>query len=284
MDGFIMLRYTALTLALILLSGCKLAVILVEGGEVQSLTSGTCSIDSIGSGKVCIHEISDTSFSESFTAVPDDGWRFVRWNTGSNFFCENLLHPNCALPLESLSGNPAAEALVAEDKAYYIMPVFEVAPDTIIVNGKEWYQPYLFTNLSAEDISVVCPNGVCNGTLNGRDLTGWTWASVEDFNNLANYYVGAIVMGPGSPDPSFPYYADSLGSSWIKAFYADGWRDTYVDEAPYHILFGWINGGVDPVTAYIGEVTNASSVGAYNQDDPYGFGDIVGAWFNRPAP
>ena len=62
---FLLLGITAL------IHGCKLAVILVEGGEVQSTCSGTCVV-----GSICIFEVTDPNFSKTFTANPSDGCIF----------------------------------------------------------------------------------------------------------------------------------------------------------------------------------------------------------------
>jgi hypothetical protein len=62
------------------ITGCKLAVIVVEGGEVQSTGSGTCVASAI-----CIVDVSDSYFSETFSAVPDPGWYFQKWNAGIDF-------------------------------------------------------------------------------------------------------------------------------------------------------------------------------------------------------
>jgi hypothetical protein len=98
--------------------------------------------------------------------------------------------------------------------------------DIVVVDGKEWLQPDLFTNLSWNDINAICPEGACAGTLNGFDMTGWTWASVDDVNTLFNYYIGADVLGPG---PSL--YYDDFTSAWATTFYEDGWRSTLYSSA-----------------------------------------------------
>ena len=86
-----MFRIVVLALALLSLSGCKLVVIVVEGGEVQSLGSGTCVTAIPGvSGAVCIHDVPATTYTESFTAVPDAGWQFVKWVSGDDFLCKNF--------------------------------------------------------------------------------------------------------------------------------------------------------------------------------------------------
>jgi hypothetical protein len=109
------------------------------------------------------------------------------------------------------------------------MPVFEgsYAPndgdtivDTVFAGGREWAQVDLFTDLSWEEIKAVCPAGLCNGKLNGFDMTGWTWASVEDMNALFNDYIGDNVLGPG-PSQHF-----QSSSAWEPAFFEDGWRPT----------------------------------------------------------
>jgi hypothetical protein len=56
--------------------------------------------------------------------------------------------------------------------------------------------------------------------LNGHDMTGWTWASIEEMNALFNHYIGSAQLGPG-PDQYIsnpPYF--------VVNFWADGWRPT----------------------------------------------------------
>jgi hypothetical protein len=213
----------------ILLSGCKLAVIVVEGGEVFSRGTGFCV-----AGAICIHDVSDPNFSEVFQAVPDNdnGWYFQRWNSGDRFFCGDSTDTYCRLSFEGHEESEAVEELVASDEVFYLMPVFKQFSDTILIDDKQWYQPYLFSGLSWEDINAVCPAGECAGVLNGYDMTGWTWASIEDVNALFNHYLAMSdgrrhcgqdndkMLGPG-PGACF-----ERGSAWADAFFSDGWRPT----------------------------------------------------------
>jgi len=65
------------------LAGCKLNVIATPGGDVESLSGARdCS-----AGNVCEFEITDTNFSESFTAIPKEGYVFSKWYKGGNFYC-----------------------------------------------------------------------------------------------------------------------------------------------------------------------------------------------------
>jgi hypothetical protein len=197
-------------------AACKLAVIVVEGGEVQSQRSGTCV-----AGTICIVEVNDTNFRDLFTAVPNEGWNFQKWNSGDRLLCAESTFPGCEVSSEEAAGNSVLEALIASSETFYLMPVFVPAPDIIKADGKEWYQPYLFKDLSWNDINEICQEGGCKGVLNGIDLRGWTWASIDDFNALINFYIGRDELGPGGGD----YYWE-LDSEWFPALFEDGWRSS----------------------------------------------------------
>lgn len=91
--------------------------------------------------------------------------------------------------------------------------------DTVLVRNTEWAQTDLFAGLSWNDINAVCPAGLCgNGTLNGFDMAGWTWADTDAMNNLFNHYIGFATLGPG-PDTH-----SSEIVMFSDLFFADGWR------------------------------------------------------------
>lgn len=105
-------------------------------------------------------------------------------------------------------GNPVAAAPIS-------------ATDMVTVGNTRWAQPDLFLGISWDDVNDVCPAGLCgDGTLNGHEVSGWSWATIEEMNQLFNSYIGAPVLGPG-PDR---LYTDNFSAS--TAFYADGWRIT----------------------------------------------------------
>jgi hypothetical protein len=115
--------------------------------------------------------------------------------------------------------------------------------DLVAVDGKVWAQADLFNNLSWNDINAVCAGGVCanGGVLNGHDMTGWTWASVDDINALFNGYIGTPELGPGG---SKYVEVDSL---WAPAFFSSGWRaDT--EDSESRSTYGWTRSiaSVDP--------------------------------------
>jgi hypothetical protein len=202
-------------------TACKLAVIVVEGGEVQSTAAGTCV-----AGLICIVDVRERNFSETFNAVPDEGWYFKEWNKGYRFFCQNYVVPTCELSFEGYENSEEVDTLLASSETFYLMPVFKPYQDIVIANGIEWLQPALFTNLSWNDVSAVCPDGECSGLLNGYDVTGWTWASVNEIRELFNNYIALDQTGRSPLGPAPDSYVEFSRSKSMAAFLSDGWRVT----------------------------------------------------------
>jgi hypothetical protein len=228
------LKLLVLLSAVFVLQACKLAVIVVEGGEVQSLGSGTCIASTI-----CIVDVNDPNFAETFTAVPDSDWYFQKWNLGGRFFCGDSTSATCQLSFQGYEESEAVEDMLASSEMFYIMPVFvQTLPitDTISIDGGEWAQVDLFTNLSWDEINAVCPAGVCgdSATLNGYDMAGWTWASIEDIEELFNYYIGSDALGSNTG-----YYSDGGWDTWwANAFRNDGWRGSMLEPQVMNVTQG----------------------------------------------
>ena len=216
-------RALAVSALLLLASGCKLILINPEGGLMAS-TSGT---RDCRAPTVCTFEITDATFDETWTAVPDPLWEFVRWSDGTDFVCAGSTNPVCSVSSVGTTGDPLAEAIIASNKSYYMMPVFQLAApqpitQTITLQGIEWAQPSLFTNLTWDEIDAVCPGGVCSGGLNGHLMDGWTFATVDDVNAVFNFYLlaaGSGTMGPGPTVILAPL--DTLAAMWEA-----GWNMT----------------------------------------------------------
>jgi hypothetical protein len=271
-----LLRILLLLSITALMASCKLAVIVVEGGEVEADGSGTCVASSI-----CIVEVTDPNFSETFVAVPDTDWYFQKWNLGSGFFCGGSTSAICKLSFKDHEESEAVADMVASSELFYLMPVFKPYQDIITVNGNEWLQPALFNNLSWNDINAVCPEGVCAGMLSGYDMTGWTWASVDDVNALFNHYIGSDVLGPGPDD----YEAEG---PWAAAFFADGWfPNGNSDDGVTKTTDGWVRDKSEEesaCSATLRDVLHAPVPDNANTDCE---GDVlhgsmyIGGWFYR---
>jgi hypothetical protein len=95
--------------------------------------------------------------------------------------------------------------------------------ETVNANGKVWAQTHLFKNVSWNEISTVCPAGVCNNSamLNGFNLDGWIWADIDVAVELFNSY------GISPPLTAFETRVET-SSSWAPAFFADQWNPTEI--------------------------------------------------------
>ncbi len=102
----------------------------------------------------------------------------------------------------------------------------------VIKDGKEWLQPKDFVNLTWYDVAQVCDpvTGLCDGTLGSTDVTGYTWASVDEVSGLFNAYgVAPPLTGLGEVN-----HADS---SWAPAF-LDDFDHTYISSR-HEYVWGW---------------------------------------------
>ncbi|MEZ5503874.1 MAG: hypothetical protein R3E50_14880, partial [Halioglobus sp.] len=152
--------------------------------------------------------------------------------------------------------------------------------DIVTVDGKDWAQADLFTNLSWSDINSVCPAGVCSsGSLNGYDMSGWSWASIEDVNNLFNSYIGSPALGPG---PDEVYIDDADQNSFAAQFFADGWRATNHQFFDSDETIGRISNSTTllPLMAYWSPIGVAST--NWDNTNSYYAPPQIGAWFSRP--
>lgn len=161
------------------------------------------------------------------------------------------------------------------------MPI--TGSDIVNVNGVEWAQVDLFTNLSWLDVSAVCPGGICTNsdTLNGFDVEGWVWAASEEVVSLFNNYIGSPALGPA---PSFYFEAES---SWGPAFFSDGWRATAnIFGGPS--VSGITSQATSPGAAYLATFIDRNP--GSTAQDLVSVSDVLhiatperGAWLYRPA-
>jgi hypothetical protein len=133
-------------------------------------------------------------------------------------------------------------------------PDLECVLASIIVDGREWAQPDLFGGLTSAGISAVCDSGdtgVCNGVLNGFDMTGWTWASLADVLELYASYVAA-----NGADRDVPGWDECATRN---AMLNDGWRPWGPSSVGGSGFLGYVraydrsNGGQRPPWVYFGQ-------------------------------
>lgn len=99
------------------LTGCKLAVMVGEGGDVISQSGNN---DCTGPG-YCTIDITSPTFSESFTAVARPGYEFVKWQDGWGFQCADQTSTVCTV---SVPGGATGLAVVASYETASVRPVF----------------------------------------------------------------------------------------------------------------------------------------------------------------
>jgi hypothetical protein len=189
--------------------GCRVAFIIVEGGEIQYEDSQDV-LHTCEEGNVCIVDLKwggKVDDDEIFVAIPASGWYFHQWNAGKRFLFGNSALPECHLDFEWIEDNPDFPEIFESAGLFYLMPVFKdyprvtlgAVPRTITADGvkQEWLQPADFIDYSYEQIAKICPNGVCSGTVPGGsiDLTGYFWASSEEVSLLFLAYQQANKFG-----------------------------------------------------------------------------------------
>lgn len=139
-------RSTQLALALslsFLATGCKVALTVTSGGDVTSLSGAN---DCAG-GSLCEYEVTDTNFSETFTAVPRAGYVFSKWQGGAGYLCAESTNPTCTISNAPLEGLPeaqrdVADTVIASGVYYYAQPLFTfVGIDTDADGTKDYLDP-----------------------------------------------------------------------------------------------------------------------------------------------
>ncbi|CAA0114250.1 Uncharacterised protein [Halioglobus japonicus] len=296
-----------------LLSGCFLEVIVPKGGSVVSVSQ----VNDCAEGSNCSIEISDANFTDAFTAIPNDGYEFVKWMGGSEFLCRDSTSTTCIVSNTALASNASTTSIIAGDDTFYIMPVFKRLPfdpladddgDTILniddvcpetplgwpVNaygcpieliftpdGRKWAQLDHFNGLSYSEIAAACPDGVCSGTLNGYDMAGWIWASSQDVLDMWNsYYPTGFLL---TPVPHQTFASPTL----IQALKASGFNFVEIKNSigfGIYQLGGYTSDPEETSFAHLSDVSWVFSDGVAIEIgvSPSGFsGDDEGAWFYR---
>ena len=158
--------------------------------------------------------------------------------------------------------------------------------DTVVVGGQEWAPVDLFSGTSWNTINMQCPAGTCadTSTINGYDLAGWTWASVDAVQTLFD-----VFTGQSNPAPSSYTERDS---SWAPAFLSFfGSTGGGCNGRSSCYILAWTS-TPDPHSpgeyAYIGFVQDSERTftrdyaSTYTNDGIHRPYDNVGAWLVRP--
>lgn len=218
-------RLLILGLLCALMSACKVVIELPGGGHVVSSSSAfdcrnelqaasqsaggrhyatSASLTPDHAENVhCEFDVSDTFFDETFTAVPDEGYKFVRWKKVERGFFGGSTERTVRLFTSGFVGNEALLSILESDQEFYLQPVFA------LTGGDENCDAF---QGSFERIQAIvfdgygCTNSACHGGASpgGLDLR----ASVA-YQNLfrvtaaANLATPLQLVFPGEQKNSF---------------------------------------------------------------------------------
>jgi len=247
-------KLVTFSMALLIVQACSHPIEIVGQGDVTSQSGDrNCSLEQFTEGDdVCSKNYAIGAYQETFNPWPRAGWKFDHWGN----YCADSTPPtyDCSFdytaeqvrqfwfvtvpPLQAVfipvsPLDPDGDGLDNDVDPCPVNPTNPCAPitDTVTVNGRVWAQVDLFTNLSWRQINDVCPAGICKkgGILNGYDMGGWTWASIDDFNAMFNTYLfNAYLSTRNALGPGFDRI-DQISSFWAPSFFASGWRPTQID-------------------------------------------------------
>ena len=120
------IRPLILLVASMLMVGCKLVVVVPEGGRVVSESGAyTCA-----ESTECTFDIVDVFFEETFVAVPAEGYEFRNWVKRIYGFCGNSTEP-CYLTTKEFGAFEVLMALLESDDVFYLEPEFAAAEERV---------------------------------------------------------------------------------------------------------------------------------------------------------
>ncbi|MBT6265149.1 MAG: S8 family serine peptidase [Halieaceae bacterium] len=120
-----------LSAVIVITAGCRLEVIVPEGGRVTS-ASGSFDCDM---ATTCQSDITDYNFEEAFTAIPNTGFRFAGWSKTESNVCEGI-EGTCELSLRTLPTS-LRNRIFNSDSVARLAPIFEATdiPQEVSVSG-----------------------------------------------------------------------------------------------------------------------------------------------------
>lgn len=251
-------RYLLLSSVFLIITGCKLAVMVPSGGDVTSASNTR----NCPGGSLCEHNITDSTFNESFTAVAKPGYVFTKWNTGAGFLCGDSTNPTCVIESTWFSpGNAALDALFAGGMFVYAMPLFEFVGIDTDGDGQKDHVDTDDDNDGVLDVEDNCPlvgpnlDGFgCPTPLVGTPITGADivladskeWAQADLFKNLSWNQINAVCPG------------GACGNGELNGHSMSGWTWASVDDVD--ALFNFY--GVSPPLVGFGDVSEPNSLWA----------------------
>jgi hypothetical protein len=112
---------------------------------------------------------------------------------------------------------------------------------SVVVNGLEWLQPSDFDSTFGNwgDVNTVCNSttGECDGSLGGNDITGWTWANVDEVDALFSAYL-TYAFGPGPDSTILNPSTDPTDAQAVASFFTDFYSILYCSTGTFRCYRG----------------------------------------------
>ncbi|MET0523471.1 MAG: calcium-binding protein [Nocardioides sp.] len=166
-------------------------------------------------------------------------------------------------------------------------PASNAAPT---VGGREWRELYETTGLSWTEIASVCPTDgatACSGTVRGRNLTGWTWATASQVRDLLDDYAPGLTTAE-------PPVVSGIDGFWAGISFLAVMRWTTYTSSTYSYsesTSGWTAsqdaaaglpiGGFAAYSHQLAGTTATGSIGLGTAPDAAS--SVRGVWLWRPA-
>jgi antitoxin component YwqK of YwqJK toxin-antitoxin module len=117
--GKVPLQVLFIPVVILALAGCKLRVVVPEGGVVISESGAYECLP----GKPCNIQVVDIFFNENLIAEPEQGYYFRHWKGGDHTLCADSFN-NCQLSTGAFEGRPALEQFLESDEVFFLRPLF----------------------------------------------------------------------------------------------------------------------------------------------------------------
>jgi hypothetical protein len=108
----------------------------------------------------------------------------------------------------------AAMATVVVVALFSALLVAAPADAALVQNGREWRQLYETTGLTWSQVASVCPTDgatPCSGTVGGKDLSGWVWATDDQVLDLMDDYAPELATADPPSVSGDAYFLPALG-------------------------------------------------------------------------
>lgn len=243
-------RFVILALMVVLVAGCKIVVTVPFGGKVVTEDGFVCL-----AGEICEIDVSDDSFDSTFTAMPAQGYTFVRWRPKASAFCGDTKVP-CALSTTGFAPYPPLLDILNSDSKFFLEPVFvqyklgywkkvlaEIEAGTFTTDSFLHASVPNVTNCDPGSLTEAAKGRVLEALNQTRSLNHLPAAEYDDFYDLMQQST-ALVQKANNYLNHFPQPSDTCYTARTKigastSNLGGGSGSNNVD--PASDVFGWTN-------------------------------------------